>query len=74
LIAGGAITGILIAFMTGTSIGTNPDGSEKSLISIFNTGVADKMGDFSSIVSILCFGLLAYILYRFALKKEEKVI
>ena len=74
LIAGGAITGIIIAFMTGTSIGTNADGSEKNLLSIFNTGVADKMGDSSSIISILCFALLGFILYRFALRKEENIL
>jgi len=74
LIAGGAITGIIIAFMIGTPIGKNHDGSDISLLSIFNTGVADKMGDSSSIISILCFALLGFILYRFALRKEENTL
>ncbi|GAA4301798.1 OPT family oligopeptide transporter [Compostibacter hankyongensis] len=66
LIAGGALTGILIALMIGTNIGTGPDGSPRSLISVFHTGIAEKMGVWGDILGVAAFLLLCRILYRFA--------
>ncbi|MHB1921431.1 MAG: OPT family oligopeptide transporter [Chitinophagaceae bacterium] len=71
LIAGGSITGILIAIMIGTSVGKNPNGSPRYLISIFQTGIADKMGTWADGVSLLAFLVLCAILYRYAIGKEE---
>jgi hypothetical protein len=70
LIAGGALTGILIAVMIGANAGTNPDGSPRSLISVFNTGIADRMGAWSDLVALIAFGILSWILYRFAVSKS----
>lgn len=70
LIAGGAITGILIAVMIGTSAGKNPDGSERSLISLFNTGIAEKMGTWSDLVALFMFLVLSWILYKYAIRKK----
>lgn len=72
LIAGGALTGILIAVMIGTSVGKNPDGSERSLISIFNTGIAEKMGVWSDLVALIMFILLSWILYKYAVSKKNE--
>ncbi|HMN91180.1 MAG TPA: oligopeptide transporter, OPT family [Saprospiraceae bacterium] len=70
LIAGGAVTGILIAVMLGSNIGTNADGSPISLMSIFNTGLAEKMGTGGDLLGLAAFTLLGFILWRFARKRQ----
>jgi putative OPT family oligopeptide transporter len=69
LIAGGAITGIAVAVLLGTSIGTNPDGSHLSLMDKVNTGFAESPGSFGDLLAIACFGLLCLSLYYAAIRK-----
>ncbi len=70
LIAGGAVTGILIAVMLGSNIGTNADGSPIPLMSIFNTGLAEKMGTGGDLLGLAAFTLLGFILWQFARKRQ----
>ncbi len=70
LIAGGAVTGILIAVMLGSNIGTNADGSPIPLMSIFNTGLAEKMDTGGDLLGLAAFTLLGFILWQFARKRQ----
>jgi len=72
LIAGGALTGILIAVLIGTPIGTDASGKEISVIDKLNTGFAETMGAAGDLVALILFALLSFILFRFAMSKEEK--
>jgi putative OPT family oligopeptide transporter len=72
LIAGGAITGIIVSILIGTTMGVNPDGSKITLADKFDTGIAAKFGDVGDLVSLGFFILLAVILFRFATSKEAK--
>lgn len=72
LIAGGSLTGILIAIMIGTTIGSDSEGKSLSLISYFNTGIATKLGGYADIVSLIMFMLLTFVLLKFALVKEDR--
>ena len=73
LIAGGALTGILIAILVGTIVGTNDEGVEISIAQMLNTGVSEGLGGLGDIISLLLFFVLAFILYRFAMSKQEKI-
>ncbi|MBK8704450.1 MAG: oligopeptide transporter, OPT family [Saprospiraceae bacterium] len=70
LIAGGAITGILIAVMLGTNMGKNADGTPKSLMDMVNTHIGENMGGMGDIIGVVAFGLLAFLLWRVASRKE----
>lgn len=72
LIAGGALTGILIAVLIGAVSGKKPDGSPRSLISLFDTGVAAKMGGYADISGLVMFLILCFILYRYAISVNRK--
>jgi len=65
LIAGGALTGILIAIL----IGTNYDG--KPIIEYLNTHIAEGLGAFGDILALVMFLALAVLLVWFAMAKEE---
>lgn len=67
LIAGGALTGILIAVLLGTTV----DG--KPLMGKFNTQIGEHMGVPGDLISVACFLVLASMIYAFAVKKEESV-
>ena len=73
MIAGGALTGILIAILVGTIVGTNDEGVEISIAQMLNTGVSEGLGGLGDIISLLLFFVLAFILYRFAMSKQEKI-
>jgi putative OPT family oligopeptide transporter len=73
LIAGGAITGILIAILIGTSVGIDEAGREISVMSLLNTGLSETMGAEGDIISVILFAILAFILFKFAMSKEEKI-
>lgn len=73
LIAGGALTGILIAILVGTIVGTNAEGVEVSIAQMLNTGVSEGLGGLGDIISLVLFFGLAFILYRFAMSKQEKI-
>jgi putative OPT family oligopeptide transporter len=73
LIAGGAITGIIIAVLIGTSVGVDASGKSISVIDILNTGISENLGAVGDLISLVLFALLAFILFRFAMSKEEKI-
>jgi putative OPT family oligopeptide transporter len=72
LIAGGALTGIIIAIFIGTSVGKTPDGKDISLMSKVNTGLADSLGSTGDLLGLIAFAVLALILFSFARKKKEQ--
>ena len=72
LIAGGAITGIIIAILIGVNAGVGADGKPVSLADKFNFGIGDKMGAMGDLVALAFFMLLAFILYKFATSKKEE--
>lgn len=73
LIAGGALTGILIAILIGTPFGVDASGKETYLIDKLNTGFAGTLGAVGDLVSLVLFAALAFILFKFANSKEEKI-
>jgi putative OPT family oligopeptide transporter len=66
LIAGGAITGIIIAVLLGTNVVI--DGERVSLMSRINSGFSEneQYADLTNILGLLAFVALATILWRFA--------
>ena len=85
LIAGGTITGILVAVLIGWTVGHTASGNPISFIekvhqtvlgifSISGTGtLADSLGGWGDILGLVFFGLLSLLLYKVALSKEDKV-
>jgi uncharacterized oligopeptide transporter (OPT) family protein len=73
LIAGGALTGILIAGLKGWIWEVNAAGKEISVADKLNTGIGESMGVSGDIVSLVLFASLAVILITFALGKEKKI-
>ncbi|MCK5088073.1 MAG: OPT/YSL family transporter, partial [Melioribacteraceae bacterium] len=65
LIAGGALTGILIAILVGTDYDGEP------IADYLNTGFAGMMGGFGDIVSLILFLGLAVVLLAFAVSKNK---
>lgn len=74
LIAGGALTGILIASLKGIIIEKDSGGVEISLFDKLNTGIAESMGATGDLISLILFLGLALLLFSFARQKEEKII
>jgi putative OPT family oligopeptide transporter len=73
LIAGGALTGILIAGLKGWIWEVNAAGKEISVADKLNTGIGESMGVSGDIVSLVLFASLAVILITYALGKEKKI-
>lgn len=73
LIAGGAITGIIIAILIGVNSGVGADGKPLSLADKLNFGIGDKMGAMGDLVALGFFMLLAFMLYKFATSKKEEL-
>ncbi len=85
LIAGGTITGILVAVLIGWTVGHNAAGNPISFIvkvhqtvlsifSISGTGTfADSLGGWGDILGLIFFGLLSLLLYKIAMGKEDKI-
>lgn len=71
LIAGGAVMGIVIAVMMGSTVGVDEEGKPRSLISYFNTGIAEKIGIGGDLLGLAAFILLALLLLRFAMQKKR---
>lgn len=67
LIAGGSLTGILVAVLLGTSI--DSDDGTKSVIEVIQDAVHYAVPEGGSIVSIIMFLILGYITFKFAKKK-----
>jgi putative OPT family oligopeptide transporter len=70
LIAGGALTGILIAFLIGTHAGTDASGTPRSLISYLHTGIS-LPGITGDILAIGMFLVLAVWLYKVSQSKAS---
>lgn len=69
LIAGGALTGIFIAFLIGTSWGTSETGAPRSLLSYLHTGIGEKLGSLGDLAGFVMFLLLAAVLWMIGRKK-----
>lgn len=71
LIAGGAITGIIVAVLIGTNAGTDASGKTISVMDRINTGFAETLGLEGDLVSLAIFLMLGVILYKFASLKQS---
>lgn len=71
LIAGGALTGILIATLKGWIWEVNSAGKEISIADKLNTGLGESMGLSGDIISLGLFLGMAAILFYVALSKNE---
>ncbi|TAE15149.1 MAG: oligopeptide transporter, OPT family [Bacteroidetes bacterium] len=69
LIAGGAITGILIAILMGIS--TTVNGKIVPLATKFNTGIGESMR-YGDLFALVCFLAMAFVLYRVSFIKEKQ--
>ena len=73
LIAGGALTGILIAVLKGITLEVTADGTQISLADKLNSGIAEQLAGVGDIISLILFVILALILLKFAASKEVKI-
>jgi putative OPT family oligopeptide transporter len=71
LIAGGALTGILIATLKGWIWEVLPDGKEISIADKLNSGLGESMGVGGDLISLTLFLGLAAILFGVALNKKS---
>lgn len=67
LIAGGALTGILVAVLLGTSVNT-ADGP-KSVIGAIHDSVHSVIPEGGDLISIIMFAILGFVVFSFAKKK-----
>jgi putative OPT family oligopeptide transporter len=72
LIAGGALTGILVAIFMGTNIGNDARGNPVSLMSKINTGWGNAMGSTGDIIGLVAFLLLSVLLLKMAVEPKNK--
>ncbi len=84
LIAGGTITGILVAVLIGWTVGHDASGNaitfidsvQKTVLGIFTSGTAGSLGDYiggwGDIAGLVFFGLLSLMLYKIAMGKADK--
>lgn len=72
LIAGGALTGILIASLKGWIWETNASGVEISVADKLNTGLGESLGITGDLISLIIFLGLATILFAFAMSKNKE--
>jgi putative OPT family oligopeptide transporter len=72
LIAGGALTGILVAIFMGTNIGNDARGNPVSLMSKINTGWGNAMGSTGDIIGLVAFLLLSVLLLKMAVESKNK--
>ena len=72
LIAGGALTGILVAIFMGTNIGNDAEGNPVSLMSKINTGWGNAMGSTGDFIGLVAFLLLSVLLLKMAVEPKNK--
>lgn len=72
LIAGGALTGILIASLKGWIWETTASGVEISVADKLNTGLGESLGLTGDLISLIIFLGLAAILFGFAISKNKE--
>ncbi|MCU0357410.1 MAG: oligopeptide transporter, OPT family [Cyclobacteriaceae bacterium] len=70
LIAGGALTGILVAVLLGTSIQTAE--GPQSVIAVIHHAVHGVVGEGGDLVAIIMFAILGLIVFRFAREKMKE--
>lgn len=70
LIAGGALMGIVVALLIGTTTQL-ADGSRTSILNLLNMQLVEHLGGYGDLISAACFGLLCLSIYLFALKRDE---
>ncbi|MBX2943305.1 MAG: oligopeptide transporter, OPT family [Cyclobacteriaceae bacterium] len=69
LIAGGSLTGILVAVLLGTNVNTSE--GPQSVIAVIHHAVHSVIPEGGDLISILMFGLMAYVVFRFAKAKVD---
>lgn len=69
LIAGGSLTGILVAVLLGTNVNTTE--GAKSVISVIHGAVHSVVPEGGNLISILMFAIMAYMVFRYAKMKTE---
>jgi uncharacterized oligopeptide transporter (OPT) family protein len=69
LIAGGSLTGILVAVLLGTNVSTSE--GPKSVISVIHHAVHGFIPEGGDLISIAMFSIMAYMVFRFAKTKTE---
>ena len=74
LIAGGALTGIVIAALKGWIWETNSRGVEISVADKLNTGIGESLGVSGDLISLILFLGLAIVLFTFAMSKNNEEI
>jgi putative OPT family oligopeptide transporter len=67
LIAGGALTGILVAVLLGTNVNTAE--GPKSVIAVIHGAVHDVLPEGGDLISIIMFMILGYVVFSFAKRK-----
>lgn len=72
LIAGGALTGILIASLKGWIWETDASGVEISVADKLNSGIGESLGLSGDLISLGLFLGLALVLFIFAIQKQDK--
>lgn len=72
LIAGGALTGILIASLKGWIWETNANGVEISVADKLNSGIGESLGLSGDVISLALFLGLASVLFIYAIQKQDK--
>jgi putative OPT family oligopeptide transporter len=70
LIAGGALMGIIVAFLLGTMI-SGKNGTRISVMDTINSHWGEHLGGWGDGLAVICFSLLAFSLFRFALSKKK---
>ncbi len=85
LIAGGTITGIIVAILIGWTVGHDSAGNpisfiervHQTVLGIFSSATtgtfAESLGGWGDILGLVFFGLLCLLLYKVAMSKEEKI-
>jgi putative OPT family oligopeptide transporter len=72
LIAGGALTGILVAVFMGTNIGNDAQGNPVSIMSQINTGWGNSMGSTGDLIGLIAFLLLSLYLLKMAVDSKKQ--
>ena len=72
LIAGGALTGILIASLKGWIWETDASGVEISVADKLNSGIGESLGLSGDVISLALFLGLALVLFIYGIQKQDK--
>lgn len=70
LIAGGALMGIVVAILIGTTT-VQADGTRTSILNLVNLQLVESLGGYGDLISLGCFAILCLSIYVFAQKRDE---